>query len=219
MILKVWTVSVSLSATPPTPLIPFLSTSNGCGTHRFFPIIVLSRWMRLCFNYYMREERPLLSLPISIFTNVLNIFIFLRTNGPKHTFIKYLFDNLPQGVTEVEELYLNNSYHIGARITIWVLSLFCVVTSCRLAGKYQHFGETCRPHLRDWKWRQHVSPCLHVVTTHKNQYRHVHRRENLKSHIDSVLFRLQQSRTLKTLTGNLHTHIMNCHVLSLQNGN
>jgi hypothetical protein len=37
----VWTVYASLPATPPTPLIPLPSTSNGSRAHRFAPTTVL----------------------------------------------------------------------------------------------------------------------------------------------------------------------------------
>jgi hypothetical protein len=55
--------------------------------------------------------------------------------------------------------------------------VFRFVTLCGFVSRCQHFGETNCLHLQCLRWKQYASP------KPENQHRHLHRRENLKSHI------------------------------------
>jgi hypothetical protein len=88
----VWTVYASLSATPPTPLIPLPFTSNGRGTHRFVPTTV-------CQVYY--------------FLRIICFFWRISHNCNLFLYLFFVLNLFPQPTTQQ---IFNNSHFIPLHI-------------------------------------------------------------------------------------------------------
>jgi hypothetical protein len=69
------------------------------------------------------------------------------------------------------------------------MSVFWVVTSSGLVGRYKRFGETYYLHLQSWHvcsklWYLPTSP--HCVTSPEDQHQYFYCRKNIKSHKEGL---------------------------------